>query len=46
MNGEYEGIGIYKAKDGKRYEGDFIAGKYHGGGLMTWTDGRKYEGEW
>lgn len=39
------GQGIFVAKNGDKYVGEFLAGKYYGKGTYTWNDGKKYEGE-
>ena len=38
--------GIYKFKDGKKFEGECNSlGKWHGNGKFYWPDGRRYEGQ-
>lgn len=40
------GYGVYKWKDGRRYEGEYYMDKKHGQGKYQWADGRVYIGPW
>jgi hypothetical protein len=33
-------------RDGRIYEGDWLAGRMHGMGFMTYDDGRVHDGMW
>ena len=36
--------GLYKFKNGHRYEGDYVLNKKHGQGVFLYPDGSKYDG--
>lgn len=40
------GFGVYKWKDGRKYEGTYKMNKKQGHGCYTYSDGSKYKGEW
>jgi len=39
------GKGVLTYKDGRTYDGDFIADKREGNGYLTWANGNWYKGE-
>ena len=41
-----EGTGIYTAKDGSTYEGNFVKGKLNGEVNITDSSGKKSVGKW
>ena len=45
VNGEKEGKGVLKFKDGSYYSGNFKNSKFDGEGQFNWPDGKKYVGE-
>jgi len=40
------GIGIYRWKDGKAFEGMFCKDLKEGFGIFKWPDGRQFKGNW
>lgn len=46
INGEPDGRGVMKFKDGGVYTGRWTDGNPHGRGVSTHPDGSRYEGDW
>lgn len=40
------GYGVFRDREGNRYEGEWIKGRRHGEGKITYTSGRVQEGYW
>jgi len=40
------GKGLFTWKDGRMYDGEYIADKKEGYGEFTWPNGKKYAGFW
>ena len=37
------GKGVYRWKDGRKYEGEYLNDKKSGFGIYQWADGRSYK---